>query len=178
MPAAMSATEMPTLAGASAAAGDRDQADLALHQQIVRLLLRVRSRRSVARHVADDEARMAVSRSTDGAVPSRSAAPGARFCTNTSARDEQAREHLRALRPLEIERQRFLRSIQPDEVAREALDAGVVAAREVAAVGPLDLDHARAEVGKLPRRERRSDGLLDRDDGDALQRQHVWFRQA
>ena len=49
------------------------------------------------------------------------------------------------------------------------LHAGVVAAREVAAVRPLDLDDARAEIGELPRGERPGDGLFDRDDGDALQ---------
>jgi acyl-CoA dehydrogenase len=47
----------------------------------------------------------------------------------------------------------------------------VVVAREVAPVRPLDLDHARAEVGQLARRERRPDRLLHRHDQDALQRQ-------
>ena len=32
----------------------------------------------------------------------------------------------------------------------------------------LDLDHPGAEIGELPRRERRRDRLLDRDDGDAV----------
>ena len=38
----------------------------------------------------------------------------------------------------------------------------VVGAREIAAVGTLDLDHVGAQVGELPRAERRGDGLLQR----------------
>ncbi len=159
------------------AAGDRDEADLALNKEVVRLLLRVRPRRSIAGHVADDEAGMAVSENGWCGPEPLGGARRKVLHEHIRARQE-AREHLRALRPLEIERERLLRSIQPDEVAREALDAGVVSAREIAAVGPLDLDDTRAEVGKLPRRKRRSDGLLDRDHGDPFQRQHVWFRQA
>jgi len=45
---------------------------------------------------------------------------------------------------------------------------GVVAASEIAFAGALDLDHAGPEIGQLPCRKRRGDGLLDRDDGDAL----------
>ena len=82
---------------------------------------------------------------------------------------EEPRQHRLRGGLLEIERQRFLRAIEPDEVARQSADGLVVAAREVPAVGPLDLDHARAEVGELARRERRGDRLLDRHDGDALQ---------
>ncbi len=82
---------------------------------------------------------------------------------------EEARENRRRLRPLEIERHRLLRSIQPDEVAREPFHRRVVMACEVAFVRTLDLDDARAEVGELPRRERRGHRLLDGDNGDALQ---------
>jgi hypothetical protein len=38
--------------------------------------------------------------------------------------------------------------------------------------GPLDLDDARTEVGKLPRAERRGDRMLECDDGDAIERSH------
>lgn len=44
---------------------------------------------------------------------------------------------------------------------------GVVGAREVAAVGALDLDHPGAEVGELAGGEGGRDGLFDGDDGDA-----------
>ena len=43
----------------------------------------------------------------------------------------------------------------------------VVAAGEVAAARPLDLDHPRAEVGQLAGRERGGHRLLNRDDGEA-----------
>src|SRR5256712_6871304 len=86
---------------------------------------------------------------------------------------DEPREDIRATGFLEIERQRLLGSIQPDEVARESLDGRVVPAREVAAVGPLDLDDAGAKVRELPRRERRRDRLLERHDGDVFEWQHT-----
>ena len=43
------------------------------------------------------------------------------------------------------------------------LTALVVVAREIADAGPLDLDHARAEIGELARRERRRDRVLKRE---------------
>src|SRR5204863_5569491 len=39
-----------------------------------------------------------------------------------------------------------------------------------AAAGPLHLDHARAEVGELPRAEGRRNRVFERDDGDAVER--------
>src|SRR3989338_4181438 len=50
-------------------------------------------------------------------------------------------------------------------------DSLVIAACKVAHLRTLDLDHARAEIGELPRRERRSDGLFERDDCYSLQRE-------
>ena len=55
---------------------------------------------------------------------------------------------------------------------RQAVDRCIVAACEVAAVGPLDLDDARPEVGEVARGERRRDRLLDGDDGDVFKRKH------
>ncbi|GAA3307441.1 hypothetical protein GCM10020295_66310 [Streptomyces cinereospinus] len=57
----------------------------------------------------------------------------------------------------------------------EAAGGGVVAAREVAAVDPLHLDHPGAEVGELPGGEGGGDGLFDGDDGDARQGQGLLF---
>ena len=78
---------------------------------------------------------------------------------------------------LDVERQALLRAIRPHEVGGEAAHALVVATREVAHAWPLDLDDARPEVGELPRRERCSDCVLERDDGDAGQRSH-WTSSA
>jgi hypothetical protein len=55
-------------------------------------------------------------------------------------------------------------------VAGLAVDGPVVAAREVPLTRPLDLDHSGPEIGKLTGGERSGDGLLERDDDDALQR--------
>ena len=56
-------------------------------------------------------------------------------------------------------------------MARESLDGGVVAAREIADDRPLDLDDPGAEVGQLARRERDRHRLLERENGDTGQRQ-------
>ena len=48
--------------------------------------------------------------------------------------------------------------------------------REVAAVGPLDLDDARAKIRKLSRRKRRGDRLFDRDHGNACEGLHHFAR--
>ena len=53
----------------------------------------------------------------------------------------------------------------------QAPGGGVVPAGEVAAVDPLDLDDPGAEVGELPGGEGGRDGLLDGDDGDAVEGQ-------
>ena len=79
-------------------------------------------------------------------------------------------EDVHACGRLEVQRDRFLAAVAPDEVRCEtawAVDDVVVVAGEVAAVGVLHLDHASAEVGQHARTHRRGDGLLHCDDGDA-----------
>ena len=49
---------------------------------------------------------------------------------------------------------------------------GVVPAREIAGARALDLDDPRTEVRKLACGKRRRNGLLERKDGAAVQRQH------
>ena len=73
---------------------------------------------------------------------------------------------------LDVERQALLRAVGPDEVRGQAAHALVVAAREVADAGTLDLDDAGAEVGELAGGERRGDGVLAGDDGDSVQGLH------
>ena len=82
--------------------------------------------------------------------------------------EHQALEHLGGFGVLDVERQALLRAVGPDEVRGQAAHARVVAAREVADAGALDLDDAGAEVGELARRERRGDRVLERDDGECL----------
>jgi hypothetical protein len=99
-------------------------------------------------------------RSAAGAEPEAPAAPGARFCTNTSAPATQAVQELATAGVLRVQRERLLVAVHPHEVRAEPLDALVVAAGEVAHVGPLDLDDPRAEVGELPGGVRGGDRLL------------------
>jgi hypothetical protein len=68
---------------------------------------------------------------------------------------------------LEVEGDRLLVPVGPREVGAEPVDDLVVAAGEVAAGPVLDLDDARAEVAEMTGADRRRDGLLNRDDGDA-----------
>src|SRR4029077_12490140 len=88
------------------------------------------------------------------------------------ARD-QARHDLPRLGALEIERDRLLRPVEPDEMAGEAANGRVVAAREIARARALALDHARAELSELPGCERHGHGLFDGDYGDSVKWQHA-----
>ena len=70
----------------------------------------------------------------------------------------------------QVERDRLLAPIDPDEVRRFAEHGGVIAAREVA-FGTLDLDHASTGVGQTAGAVGRCHGLFERDDEDAFE----WF---
>ena len=70
----------------------------------------------------------------------------------------------------EIEDDRLLAAVEPDEIARLAVGDIVIAAREVA-LRPLDLDHARAGVGEPAGAHRRGDGLFERDHEEAFERE-------
>src|SRR3954452_20416468 len=82
-------------------------------------------------------------------------------------------QNLHACRRFEVERDRFLAAIAPDEVRGEAtwpIDDVVVVTGEVTAVGVLHLDDPSTEVREHTRAHRRGDGLFHGDDGDAGQR--------
>ena len=85
---------------------------------------------------------------------------------------EQAAEDGRRVGVLQVEAEAFLAAVGPDEVRGQAFDARVVGAREGTDAVPLDLEHARAEVGQLAGAERRRDGVLEGDGGDACERLH------
>ena len=128
-------------------AGDRDEARLALHQQVVGLLVAIGTVGAVAGDIADDQAGKVAAQA--GVVrPSRAAAPGP-FCTSTSAPASSLRSSAGRL-VLEVERQAFLGTVGPDEVRGLAPHARIVGAGEITAAGAFDLDHARTEVGQLP----------------------------
>ena len=85
MPDAMSAIETPTFAGCVVAARDRHDARLRLHEHVVRLLVAHRAVGPVARDAAPDRRADCAPTPRRSRSPSRSTAPGARLCTNTSA---------------------------------------------------------------------------------------------
>jgi hypothetical protein len=76
---------------------------------------------------------------------------------------DQTRQDFVRLRVLDVEREAFFRAVEPYEIRRQAFDRLIVIAREIADLGTLDFDHARAEIGKLAGCERRRDRLLKRD---------------
>src|SRR5690606_32614564 len=56
------------------------------------------------------------------------------------------------------------------EMRGQPLDPFVVVSGEIAHAGPLDLDDARAHVGKLTCAKRRRDGMFQANDGYAVKR--------
>src|SRR5207237_4819755 len=86
---------------------------------------------------------------------------------------EQASENLGRLRVFEVERQALLGAVGPDKMRGLAAHAFVVGTREIAAARTLDLDHARAEIGKLTRTKRRGDRVLERNDGHTVEGRQV-----
>ena len=73
---------------------------------------------------------------------------------------------------LDIERERLLRPVEPDEVRRLALHRRVIRTCEVTHTGALDLDDAGAQISQLSGRKGRGHRLLEREDGDPLERKH------
>jgi hypothetical protein len=78
-------------------------------------------------------------------------------------------QDLPAARVLEVEGDRLLAAVRPDEVRGQSVDGGVVGPREVTAVRALHLDHAGAEIGELTGGEGRGDRLFNGDDGDGVE---------
>ena len=74
---------------------------------------------------------------------------------------------------LEIERKTLFRAAEPDEMRRHALNGFVVAAREIANFGPLNLDHASAEVRKLTCGKRSSHRMLQSNYRNAVEWSHT-----
>src|SRR5262249_4583883 len=123
---------------------------------------------TVSGDAADDETRVARAERCGRKTEPLARAGAEILDEHVGAREQPIQDRPR-LRMLQIERQRLLRSIQPDEVARQPLHPPVVRPGEAGAAGTLVLDRACAEVGELPRSERSGDRLFDRDDGDVVE---------
>ena len=129
-------------------ARDGHHARLALNQQIVGFLVPIRPRVAVAGDIADDERRIGLPQSVRSErQPCRGA--GRKVLDEYVGARQQPRQDLFRLRLLEIQRQRLLRAVQPDEMTRHALDRCVVRTGEVSSARALDLDHTRAEVSQV-----------------------------
>ncbi len=151
-------------------AGHRDQPGLALHGHVVGALVGVRALGPVPGDVDGDQPR--VPRAQRGRVePEPRGGALGEVLDEDVGPVQQPVQDLPAARVLQVERDGLLAAVGPDEMRGQSLRGGVVGTREVAAVGPLDLDHPGAEVGELAGGEGGRDGLFDGDDGDAVQGQ-------
>jgi hypothetical protein len=82
---------------------------------------------------------------------------------------DHGREQRLVFAPREVEHDRFLAAIEPDEIGALAMDDMIVLPREVS-LRPLDLDDTRAGIGHSAGALRRRHRLLERDDEDAFER--------
>jgi len=153
--------------GRLGAAGDGGEPRLGLHQHVVGLALGVGAVLAVAGDRADHEPGMRAPQ-----LFKRKAELGDGAGLEVLHEHVGLREHGRQQRLVvgarEIEHQRFLAAVEPDEIRAFSLRAPagwdrelVVVAREVA-FGPLDLDHARAGVGEAAGAHGRRHRLLQR----------------
>ncbi len=149
-------------------AGHREQAGLALHEQVVGLLLGVRAVRAIARDRAGDQPRVAPGQFIR-AQAQPLGRPGGQVLHEHVGPAEQRVQHRPVRRVLYVELDALLAPVQPDEVTGLAVHGPVVAAGEVAAARPLHLDHPGTQVGQLPGGERSRHRLLQRDHQDAVQ---------
>src|SRR5690606_36943074 len=127
-------------------AGDAGKARLALHQHVVGFHFRVRPILAVARNIDGNEPRI-------GGAQRLAIQPVAPDRAGSKVLDEniRLRDHVfekgEIVRLLDIELDRFLAPVQPDEIAALAVDNAVIGAREVT-VRAFNLDDARARIGK------------------------------
>ncbi len=126
----------------------------------------------VARHVDGDQSRTrrAQSRGSE-AEPIRRA--GREVLQEDVGRVDEPLDDPAPFCRRQVDRNRLLRPVQPDEVGAAALDGVVVFAGEVAAVDPLDLDDASAQIGEMAGGQRRGHRLLHRDHRDSLESPHA-----
>ena len=146
-------------------AGDGGKPGLRLHQQVIGLARGIGAALAVTRDRAADQPRMLLAQFRDRKAELGDRA-GLQVLHEHVGLREQRREQRAVLALAEIEHDRFLAAIEPDEIRALAMHMIVVMAREVA-LRPLDLDHARAGIGEPAGRLRRRHRLFERDHEDA-----------
>ena len=145
--------------------GDRGQAGFRLHQHVVGLARGVRPVLAVAGDRANDEAGMLAAQCIKRKSQFRDGARLEVLYENVGAREHRREEGL-AVGLREIEDERFLAAVEPDEIRALTVCHLVVVAREVALL-PLDLDDAGAGIGEPAGAQRRRHRLLYCDDQEA-----------
>ena len=145
-----------------ARAGDRGKTRFRLDQKIVGLARGVRTRLAETGNAATDESRKFASQLGDR-KPELFDRAGFQILHEHIG----AFEHGGQERPVggrgEIEHDRFLAAIEPDEIAALAVRERVVGACEVA-FGPFDLEDTRAGIRQLAGAHGCGDRLFERDD--------------
>ena len=167
----MSAAEMPTREGVSCGAGDADQAEFRLDQQVVGLLLRERPALAVARDVADDELRVA-RREVGVAQAEAGGGAGCEVLQQHIGAANQPIQYLRRFRMLQVERDAALAAIEPNEEAGLTVHVAVVVTREVALTRALHLDDIGTEIGHVTAADRCRHSVFEGDDADAFEGSH------
>ena len=163
--------ETPTRAGSAGVPVTAIRPRLALHHEVVGVLAGVGPVRAVAGDVDVDDVRP---ERAHGLLPQADAVGPARrvVLEEDVAPLDQPLDRGPARRVLDVERDAPLAAVHPDEAAREAGRDRVPRARDVAPVGPLDLDHLRPEVEQEPRGERPGEAVLEGEDAGAREERH------
>ena len=149
-------------------AAHRDQPRLGLDQQIVGLHVPQAPVLAIAADVAGHQARVPRPQFGGAKAHAPRGAGSQVLDEHVGARDHALKQR-EIGRRLEVQRDRFLAAVDPDEVGGLAVDRAVVAACEIA-FGSLDLDDTRARVGQAAGAVGRGDRLLHRDDQQAFER--------
>ena len=146
---------------------DAHEPRLALHEQVVRLFLFILAAATVARNRNVDEPRVecgclggAESEALDGA--------GRKVLNEDVGLSNKRPQRCDSRLALEVEHDALFVAVDPHEVARLTVHGRVVRTGKITGVA-FDFDDASAEVAELTGRERRGHGLLETDDGDAVE---------
>src|SRR5215210_3299913 len=148
---------------------DGDQPRLALHEQVVGFLLGVRSVFTVARDGAVHQPRVLSPQLFYAEAEASGRDRGEVLDEDVGSGHEAAQDLLGLVLP-QIQGQRLLGAVEPDEVAGHAHDRFVVTPGEVPYAGALDLYDPRTEIRELAGGEGGGDRLLQGDDGYPFKR--------
>ena len=169
IPAAISATEIPTLTGSSGVPVIGQQSGLRLHQQVICLPVSVGTTRAIAGDPAYDQPRMCLTQ-RGGRQPEPLGGARARFCTKTSLRSSRRRSTSPASGCLTSSVSDSFDRFSQTKCDDCPADGRIVAPREIPNPRALDLDDPCAQIGELTGCEGCRHRLLERKHGDPVER--------